>query len=97
MKYVVLTTGEMEVIPTTVSLNTIMVDGTGMCGGCRFLTSNGETKFACIDGPDVDGHDVDFDNLIERSHRFSKVEKTRLKDYIETCHALELNSKHNQN
>jgi ferredoxin--NADP+ reductase len=52
-------------IPTVVSLNTIMVDGTGMCGGCR-VTVGGETKFVCVDGPEFDGHKVDFDNMIKR-------------------------------
>ena len=53
-------------IPTVVSMNPIMIDGTGMCGGCR-LTVGGETKFACVDGPDFDGHQVDFDEAIARS------------------------------
>lgn len=53
-------------IPTTAGMSTIMLDGTGICGGCR-LTVNGETKFACIDGPDFDGHAVDFDEAINRS------------------------------
>ena len=53
-------------IPTVVSMNPIMIDGTGMCGGCR-LTVGGETKFACVDGPDFDGHEVDFDELMSRN------------------------------
>ncbi len=52
-------------VPTVVSLNTIMVDGTGMCGGCR-VTVGGETKFVCVDGPEFDGHKVDFDNMMRR-------------------------------
>ena len=52
-------------VPTVVSLNTIMIDGTGMCGGCR-VTVGGETKFTCVDGPEFDGHQVDFDNLMKR-------------------------------
>lgn len=52
-------------VPTIVSLNTIMVDGTGMCGGCR-VTVGGETKFVCVDGPEFDGHAVDFDNMLKR-------------------------------
>jgi ferredoxin--NADP+ reductase len=52
-------------IPTVVSLNTIMVDGTGMCGGCR-VTVGGETKFVCVDGPEFDGHQVDFDGMMQR-------------------------------
>ena len=65
MKFVCKTT-EPYGIKTIVSMNTIMVDGTGMCGGCR-LTVGGETKFACVDGPDFDGHQVDFDEAIRRS------------------------------
>ena len=56
-------------IKTLVSLNPIMVDGTGMCGGCR-VTVGGEVKFACVDGPEFDGHQVDFDNLMLRNKRF---------------------------
>lgn len=60
-------------IPTVVSMNPIMIDGTGMCGGCR-LTVGGETKFACVDGPDFDGHQVDFDEAIARSKMYKKEE-----------------------
>jgi len=60
-------------IKTMVSLNPIMVDGTGMCGGCR-VTVGGEIKFACVDGPEFDGHKVDFDNLMLRNRRFLKEE-----------------------
>jgi len=56
-------------LKTIVSLNPIMVDGTGMCGGCR-VSVGGETKFACVDGPEFDGHLVDFDNLMLRNRRF---------------------------
>ena len=56
-------------IKTLVCLNSIMIDGTGMCGGCR-VTINGETKFTCVDGPDFDGHEVDFDELLTRQKRF---------------------------
>ncbi len=56
-------------IKTIVSMNPIMIDGTGMCGGCR-LTVGGETKFACVDGPDFDGHQVDFDELIRRNNMY---------------------------
>lgn len=56
-------------VHTVVSLNTIMIDGTGMCGGCR-VTVGGETKFVCIDGPEFDGHKVDFDNMIKRLRAF---------------------------
>jgi ferredoxin--NADP+ reductase len=56
-------------IPTVVSLNPIMVDGTGMCGGCRILVG-GEAKFACVDGPDFDAHQVDFANLLARQRQY---------------------------
>ncbi len=65
MKFVCKTT-EPFGVPTTVSLNPIMVDGTGMCGGCR-VTVGGETKFACVDGPEFDGHKVDFAELMSRN------------------------------
>ena len=61
-------------LKTIVSLNPIMVDGTGMCGGCR-VTIEGKTKFACVDGPEFDGHQVDFDNLMLRNRRFIAEEK----------------------
>ena len=64
MKFVSLLTKELG-IKTTVSLNSLMVDGTGMCGGCR-LTVGGKTKFACVDGPEFDGHKVDFNELMSR-------------------------------
>lgn len=66
---------------TTISMNPIMIDGTGMCGGCR-LTVGGKTKFACIDGPDFDGHLVDFDEAIYRSKMYNDFEK---KAYQKTC------------
>jgi ferredoxin--NADP+ reductase len=62
-------------IKTIVSLNPIMIDGTGMCGGCR-VTVGGETKFACVDGPDFDGHQVDFDSLMKRLGMYKAEEKT---------------------
>ncbi len=61
-------------VPTLVSLNPIMVDGTGMCGGCR-VTVGGETKFACVDGPEFDGHLVDFDELTLRLQAYREDEK----------------------
>ena len=61
-------------IHTIVSMNPIMIDGTGMCGGCR-LTVGGETKFACVDGPEFDGHLVDFDEAMKRSRMYSAEEK----------------------
>lgn len=68
-------------IPTVVSMNPIMIDGTGMCGGCR-LTVGGQTKFACVDGPDFDGHLVDFDEAIERSTMYKGFERQK---HEETC------------
>ena len=61
-------------IKTVISMNSIMLDGTGMCGACR-LTVNGETKFACVDGPDFDGHQVDFAEALERGKMYRKEEK----------------------
>ena len=75
MKFVSLTTKKYG-IKTTVSMNPIMVDGTGMCGGCR-LTVGTETKFACVDGPDFDGHLVDFDEAISRSGVYREFESVR--------------------
>ena len=64
-------------LPTEVSLNPIMVDGTGMCGGCR-CTVGGRTKFACVDGPHFDGFEVDFDELIQRGRMYERDERTAL-------------------
>ena len=61
-------------IPTTVSMNPVMIDGTGMCGGCRVIVG-GETKFACVDGPDFDGHKIDWDSAIKRQQMFKAYEK----------------------
>ena len=72
MKFAAKTT-ERSKIPTTVSLNTIMIDGTGMCGGCRVSIGN-ETKFVCVDGPEFDGHKVDFDNMMMRMKAFKPQE-----------------------
>ncbi len=75
MKFVCLLTKQYG-IKTTVSMNPIMIDGTGMCGGCR-LTVGGTTKFACVDGPDFDGHQVDFDEVIARNKRFANFENEK--------------------
>ena len=61
-------------VPTVVSLNTIMIDGTGMCGGCR-VTVGGRTKFVCVDGPEFDGHQVDFDQIIQRLGSYREQER----------------------
>jgi len=73
-------------IKTMVSLNPVMVDGTGMCGGCRVKLHDG-MKFACVDGPDFDGHQVDFDDLINRLHRFSEEEQLAVRKWTESCKA----------
>ena len=72
MKFVV-ATAKPYGVPVTVSMNPIMIDGTGMCGGCR-LTVGGKTKFACVDGPDFDGYEVDFDEAMERSRMYCDFE-----------------------
>ena len=71
-------------IKTVVSLNPLMVDGTGMCGGCR-VKVGGQVKFACVDGPDFDGHQVDFDDLMSRLRRFAQEERAALERWSETC------------
>ena len=68
-------------VPTLVSLNTIMIDGTGMCGGCR-VSVGGETKFVCVDGPEFDGHKVDFNNMLLRLGAYKKIEE----EAHERCH-----------
>ncbi len=73
MKFVVATTKPYGV-PTTVSMNPIMIDGTGMCGGCR-LTVGGKTKFACVDGPDFNGYEVDFDEAMARANMYQEFEQ----------------------
>lgn len=73
-------------IKTIISMNPIMIDGTGMCGGCR-LTVGGKTKFACVDGPDFDGHEVDFDEAIKRSRTYSDMEKEATREY--NCRLME--------
>ena len=80
MKFVCLTTKGYDQ-KTVVSMNPIMVDGTGMCGGCR-LTVGGKTKFACVDGPDFDGHEVDFDEAMSRSRSYTSFERHA---YEEAC------------
>jgi ferredoxin--NADP+ reductase len=79
MKFVSKITKDFNV-PTMVSLNPIMVDGTGMCGGCR-VSVGGETKFACVDGPEFDGHQVDFDELMRRLQAYCEDEKKCYNDY----------------
>ena len=83
MKFAALTTREFGV-PTTVSLNPIMVDGTGMCGACR-CTVDGEMKFGCVDGPDFDGHAVDWEELMSRQRMFSEAERSADAEYSREC------------
>ena len=83
MKFCAATTREFSV-PTTVSLNPIMVDGTGMCGACR-VSVNGETKFGCVDGPDFDGHAVDFEELMSRQRIYTDLEREADADYSQGC------------
>ena len=80
MKFVCALTREYG-IPTVASMNPIMIDGTGMCGGCR-LTVGGETKFACVDGPEFDGHLIDFDEAMARSSMYKPFERHA---HEETC------------
>ena len=80
MKFVCRLTKEYG-IKTVISMNPIMIDGTGMCGGCR-LTVGGKTKFACVDGPDFDGHEVDFDEAMSRGASYKEWERHK---YEETC------------
>ena len=80
MKFVSKLTREYG-IKTLVSMNPIMIDGTGMCGGCR-LTVGGKTKFACVDGPDFDGHEVDFDEAMRRQQMYKAEEKQSMEKHV---------------
>ena len=93
MKFVCLLTKKYD-IPTDVSLNTIMVDGTGMCGACR-ITVGGKTKFVCVDGPEFDGHQVDFDEMLKRMGAFKEIEREEIHklDHLEEAHAAALNDR----
>lgn len=88
MKFVALLTKQYG-IRTVVSMNPIMIDGTGMCGGCR-LTVDGKTKFACVDGPDFDGHSVDFDELIRRNNMYKEQEKQSMALREHSCRLYKL-------
>ena len=79
-------------IKTIVSMNSIMVDGTGMCGGCR-ITVGGETKFACVDGPDFDGHQVDFDEAMRRASIYKPQEQAAIEAHKEHCNLLKMEVK----
>ena len=84
MKFCCLLTKKYN-IPTDVSLNTIMVDGTGMCGACR-ISVGGKTRFVCVDGPEFDGHQVDFDEMLKRMGAFKKEEQEEMSHLKESCH-----------
>ncbi len=88
MKFAAETTRPFEV-RTMVSLNTIMVDGTGMCGGCR-VNVGGETKFVCVDGPEFDGHQVDFDNMMRRLASYKAQEDRARHECLAEAQAAEL-------
>lgn len=85
MKFVCRLTKEYD-IPTVASMNPIMIDGTGMCGGCR-LTVGGKTKFACVDGPEFDGNEIDFDEAMARSAMYKPFERHA---HEETCNLFKL-------
>ena len=96
MKFVCLLTKKYE-IPTDVSLNTIMVDGTGMCGACR-ITVGGKTRFVCVDGPEFDGHQVDFDEMLKRMGAFKDIEREeihKLDEKADTCEAVKTSDDRN--
>ncbi|MCR8872658.1 bifunctional dihydroorotate dehydrogenase B NAD binding subunit/NADPH-dependent glutamate synthase [Phocaeicola barnesiae] len=96
MKFICLLTKKYE-IPTDVSLNTIMVDGTGMCGACR-ITVGGKTRFVCVDGPEFDGHQVDFDEMLKRMGAFKDIEREeihKLDEKPDTCEAVKTSDDRN--
>ena len=95
MKFVCLLTKKYE-IPTDVSLNTIMVDGTGMCGACR-ITIGGKTKFVCVDGPEFDGHQVDFDEMLKRMGAFKSVEREEMHKLETHCEATKTVDENSRN
>ena len=82
MKFAAMTTQKYN-IPTIASLNTIMVDGTGMCGACR-CTVDGKTKFVCVDGPEFDAHKVDFDEIMQRLEAYKDEEMTAYQHFLST-------------
>ena len=86
MKFVTLTTREYS-LPTTVSLNALMVDGTGMCGACR-VSVGGKTYFTCVDGPEFDGHQVDFDEAMRRQAMYKSQEVTANEKHNHKCNCF---------
>lgn len=89
MKFAALTTKKYE-IPTMASLNTIMVDGTGMCGACR-VSVGGKTEFVCVDGPEFDAHKVNFDEMLSRLGAYKDKESENYEAYVKSCEAVSLN------
>jgi len=94
MKFVALTTKKYD-IPTEASLNTIMVDGTGMCGACR-VTVGGQTKFVCVDGPEFDAHQVDFDEMLSRLRSYKPEEAAAYEAYLNGQSSIENESQMTQ-
>ncbi|MDP3354179.1 MAG: sulfide/dihydroorotate dehydrogenase-like FAD/NAD-binding protein [Flavobacteriaceae bacterium] len=86
MKFAALTTKKYD-IPTQASLNTIMVDGTGMCGACR-VTVGGKTEFVCVNGPEFDAHKVNFDEMLNRLNAYKAKESKCYREYLETSEAV---------
>jgi ferredoxin/flavodoxin---NADP+ reductase len=82
MKFVALLTKKYQ-IPTIASLNTIMVDGTGMCGACR-VTVAGKTKFVCVDGPEFNAHEIDYDEMMKRLNTYKKEEQISYQRYLQS-------------
>ena len=95
MKFCALLTKKYE-IPTIASLNAIMVDGTGMCGACR-ITIGGKTKFVCVDGPEFDGHQVDFDEMLKRMGAFKSVEREEMHKLETHCEATKTVDENSRN
>jgi NAD(P)H-flavin reductase len=89
MKFAALTTKKYD-IPTMASLNTIMVDGTGMCGACR-VSVGGKTEFVCVDGPEFDAHKVNFDEMLSRLGAYKDKESENYEAYVKSCEATSLN------
>ena len=89
MKFAALTTKKYD-IPTMASLNTIMVDGTGMCGACR-VSVGGKTEFVCVDGPEFDAHKVNFDEMLSRLGAYKEKESENYDAYVKSCEATSLN------
>ena len=83
MKFVAKLTQELGIF-TIASLNTLMVDGTGMCGACR-VSVGGKMRFTCVEGPEFDAHQVNFDEALRRQGMYRDFEKSRLEEYKEQC------------